>query len=535
MSRPVHSAVSLASVAAVLFAVAAVFELAGARAGAFQAGTIIDVPAGGNLQAALNQVQPGGTIRLAPGAIYVGSYTLPAKNGTDWILITTRDAALPPAGQRITPNYKSRLATIRSASSSALRTAAGASYYRIRGVAFESNQNGSGDLITIGHADYTALSQLPQYIEIDQVLLTGHATAGQKRGIAANGMHVSITNSDIRDIKGVGQDTQAIAAWNTNGPITIRNNYLEAAGENILFGGAQVNIPGAVPSDILVEDNFMTKNTAWIGTSWTVKNLFELKNARRVVIRRNVMQFNWAGGQPGYAVVFTPRNSSGTNPWIVIEDVEFSGNVLSHTGSAFNLLGHDDSDISGQLARIVIRNNLVFDVGGQWDGAGVFAQLGGEPRDITIDHNTILHDGNVVTFYRGQYPNSSGVMVNGGPVLGFVFSNNLLKHNDYGIFGSGQAYGNGTLAYYAPGAVVQRNVFASNSSIASRYPADNLFPSVTAFMGGFQNAGSFDYRLLPTSPYLRAGTDGRDIGCDLIVQQLVSRPKQPKGLRVNQQ
>ncbi len=27
---------------------------------------IIDVPAGGNLQQALNQVQPGGTIRLAP-------------------------------------------------------------------------------------------------------------------------------------------------------------------------------------------------------------------------------------------------------------------------------------------------------------------------------------------------------------------------------------------------------------------------------------------------------------------------------------
>jgi len=98
---------------------------------------VIDVPAGGNLQQALNAVQPGGTIRLARGATYVGNFILPAKNGTQYILITTANATLPAPGVRIDPSYKSQLATIRSAiTTSALATAPGASYYRIVGVAF---------------------------------------------------------------------------------------------------------------------------------------------------------------------------------------------------------------------------------------------------------------------------------------------------------------------------------------------------------------------------------------------------------------
>ena len=66
------------------------------------AGQVIDVPAGGNLQQALNAVQPGGTIRLAAGATYVGSFTLPAKGGAAYILITT-NTVLPPAGRASTP------------------------------------------------------------------------------------------------------------------------------------------------------------------------------------------------------------------------------------------------------------------------------------------------------------------------------------------------------------------------------------------------------------------------------------------------
>jgi hypothetical protein len=300
-----------------------------------------------------------------------------------------------------------------------------------------------------------------------------------------------------------------------------------------MFGGANVVIPGVVPSDIVIERNILTKDPAWQSMSWTVKNLFELKSGRRVIVRGNLLQYNWGGSQAGFAVVLTPRNSSGLNPWVVVEDVDFSGNVVAHSGSAFNLLGYDDTAISGRLSRVTIRNNLVFDMtGGRWAGSGIFAQIGGEPRDIFIDHNTVLHDGNIVTFYSGSYTNTSGIRVTGGPILGFMFTNNLLKHNTFGIFGSGQAFGSQTLTYYAPGAIVQRNVMASDKVIASRYPADNLFPSVASFLASFENAAALDYRLAAGSPFVAAGTDGQNLGCDFTTLLMMSPPVPPRQLRI---
>jgi hypothetical protein len=149
-----------------------------------------------------------------------------------------------------------------------------------------------------------------------------------------------------------------------------------------------------------------------------------------------------------------------------------------------------------------------------------------------FDHNTVMHSGNIVTFYSGSYINASGARVTGGPVGGFVFTNNLLNHNAYGIFGSGQGYGNQTLSHYAPGAVVQRNVMANNASVASRYPADNQFPSLAAFNASFRNAAAQDYRLVAGSPYVNAGIDGRNIGCDFTTLYAVAPPAATRGLRI---
>jgi hypothetical protein len=532
MNRGLAAAPCAAAVVIASFAVSSLATIDAAPF--FQSSQIIDVPAGGNLQQAINAAQPGATIRLTPGATYVGSFTLPAKNGSSFITITTRDAQLPADGTRIDPSYKPRLATIRSPTViSAITTAAAASYYRIVGVAFEANQYGGGDVITIG-ATASSVAQLPHHIEIDRVLIAGDPANGQKRAVSVNGASISITNSDIRDIKAAGQDSQAICGWNTPGPIVIRNNFLEAAGENIMFGGGSVSIPGIVPSDIVIENNTLTKDVSWRGSSWTVKNLFELKHARRVLVRRNIMINNWAGAQQGFAIVFTPRNSGGQPTSWVVEDVEFSGNIVSHSSSVFNLLGHDDLATSGQLARVLIKDNLMYDIGMNWGGTGTFAQMGGEPRDITIDHNTVMHEGNVVTFYSGQYTNASGVRVNGGPIAGLTFTNNLFKHNAYGIFGNGQAFGSGALTYYAPGALVLGNVFATDTSYASRYPTGNQFPRLDSFMAAFVNPAAYDYRMRPDSPYLLAGIDSRDLGAAFAMLVAAHPPLPPARARVTQ-
>lgn len=480
--------------------------------GSGSSGSVIDVPSGGNLQQALNDIPPGGTIRLAAGGVYIGNFRLPAKNSTSWVTITT-NTTLPPAGTRIDPSYLGRVATIKSPSgANALNTAAGASYYRIVGVNFDANVNGEGDVIALGRDAQTTLAEVPHHIEFDRVLVTGDQYKGQRRGIAVNAAHVTIANSDFRDIKATSVDSQAIAGWNTPGPIVIRNNYIEASGENIMFGGAHINIPNVVPSDITVEGNYLTKDLAWRG-HWMVKNLFELKNARRVLVRNNIMEHNWAGSQQGFAVVLTPRNSSGRTPWVVIEDVEISNNIIRSTSSGFNILGYDDTARSGQLARLLIRDNLLYDIhGGRWGGTGIFAQIGGQPRDITIDHNTVLHTGHAVLFYFGTIVNSSGQRVTAGPVSGFAFINNMTRHNGYGIFGSGQTMGTVSLQHYAPGYIVRRNVLASDKSVASRYPSDNFFPSLAVFDAGFTDIANRNYELVPSSPYVGKATDGTDIG-----------------------
>src|SRR5581483_5302478 len=68
-----------------------------------QTGNTVDVAQGGDLQAALNNAQPGDTIRLAAGATFTGPFTLPNKTGNGWIVITTNDAQLPPPGTRVAP------------------------------------------------------------------------------------------------------------------------------------------------------------------------------------------------------------------------------------------------------------------------------------------------------------------------------------------------------------------------------------------------------------------------------------------------
>src|SRR3954464_5659195 len=89
----------------------------------------LTVSAGGNLQAALDAAQPGDTILLEAGAVFTGSFKLPAKGGTTYITLRSAapDASLPPAGKRITPSSAPLLAKIRSTGAgAAIRTAAGA-------------------------------------------------------------------------------------------------------------------------------------------------------------------------------------------------------------------------------------------------------------------------------------------------------------------------------------------------------------------------------------------------------------------------
>src|SRR5262249_52739363 len=50
-------------------------------------GGVVTVNAGGDLQAAINNAQPGDTIVLQAGATFTGNFILPAKSGSAYVTI----------------------------------------------------------------------------------------------------------------------------------------------------------------------------------------------------------------------------------------------------------------------------------------------------------------------------------------------------------------------------------------------------------------------------------------------------------------
>jgi len=468
------------------------------------AGRTIRVPAGGDLQKALDEAKGGDRIELEPRATYQGPFHLKAKDGNDWIVVTSA-GAVPKPGRHVQPSDAASMAKLVSGGDFVVATDPGAHHYRFVAIEFAPKAGAFvSSLLQFGDKEASA-DQVPHHLIVDRSYLHGDPKIGARRGVALNAREAAIIDSYFADFKEVGADSQAIGGWNGPGPFKIANNYLEAAGENIMFGGADPKIADLVPSDIEIVRNHLTKPLRWRkgdpsfdGVEWTVKNLFELKNARRVVVNGNLLEYNWPQAQNGFAILFTVRNQDGGAPWSTIEDVTFTNNLVRHVAAGVNMLGRDDNNSSQQAKRIAIRNNVFLDVGGKWGPGRLFQMLDGM-SGVTIDHNTAFHTGGIL--FGGDH----------APHTSFVFQNNVVMLNEVGVIGSSAGEGNDSLKRYFPDAVFRRNVIVGG--VAGRYPTDNFFPA------SLQDAGlaiprDQDFRLTLVRPYSRAATDGRDPGAD---------------------
>jgi hypothetical protein len=479
-------------------------------------GKTINVAAGGDFQKAINEANSGDVIMIQAGATFTGNFRLPNKKGSGWIIIRTSaaDSSLPAAGERITPQFSSVTAKLVSPNSDpVMRTDAGAHHYRFIGVEFGVAPGQNIYNIISFDAEQTSYATIPHDLIIDRCYIHGNSKGNVSRGVALNCARTAVIDSYISNCHGVGFDTQAIAGWNGPGPFKIVNNYLEGAGENFMLGGADASIKNLISSDIEFRLNHIHKPLSWkkdnpsyAGTPWTIKNLFELKNAQRVLIDRNLFENNWADAQAGFAILFTPRNQNGGSPWSVVQDVTFTNNIVRHSGGGFNITGPDNEAGPSQPSRrILIKNNLIDDIDGvKWGSASHgpadsrFIQLVGGPLNVTVDHNTIFQTGSLI-------------VADVAPSPGFVFRNNFAPHNQYGVLGSDRSPGADTLNFYFPGYVFSKNVIAGAQS--RNYPKENFYPDSLDKVG-FVDRAMGNYRLASSSLYRNAGTDGKDIGCD---------------------
>lgn len=454
----------------------------------------ITVPAGGDVQAALNAAQPGQTVVLTAGANYPGEFRLPVKPaGPD---ITVRSSVTLP-DRLIGVADWDRLAILSTRNSMpALAAGPGTANWRFDGIALVCGTS-SGPIVALGNSDVSLLTTMPTGFTFDRCLVMAEETA--KNGIEANCANFAMRRSSVVGVKlrSTGVETHAVVAWNGPGPFLIEDNYLEAGSCGFFVGGARPSIEGLIPSDIVFRRNYVTRPLLLHAeTGWGIKNLFELKNAQRVHAYGNVFENNWVDAQHGYAIVLTVRANSATAPWSTVRDVLFEHNTIRHTAAAFNILGLDDMNPSTRMRNVTIQNNLVYDMDRiTWEsptgklGGGVFVAINGAPEHLTIQDNTAT---GAVT---------GNIMSMSGPALAdFVFRRNAVQklmtpYQTYGVKGDNVNEGNPTLARYCVSPVFADNILAGCTRTTYSDHPHNTFPTAAALQADFVDPANGNYRL----------------------------------------
>ncbi|HEV2395662.1 MAG TPA: hypothetical protein VGS27_01805 [Candidatus Sulfotelmatobacter sp.] len=538
-------------------------------------GKIHLVKAGENLQAALDSANCGDTVALAEGASFEGHVRLPKKSCDDkhWILIRTSapDEELPPEGTRISPCYagiaslpgrpdfhctspRNVMAKITFAGrggSGPIFFSAGANHYRLIGIEITREPTG---------ARVTALAgpdgPVPaDHIFFDRVWFHGTARDETTRGLfLARTTYMAVVDSYFSDFHcnqgGACTDSQAVSGAAGDlpmGPYKIVNNYLEAAGENIILGGAAATM---TPADIEIRHNYFYKPIIWMlgqpgfvggasGKPFVVKNLFELKNAQRVLFEGNVLENTWGGfSQQGFAILLTPKNQSpNICPLCRVTDITIRYNKISHVAGGMQIANvrSDTGGASSGGERYSIHDLLFDDIDGQaYKGLGVFLMLiSNTPalRDVSIDHVTAFPSRVLLNIggFDDRFPR-------------FSLTNSLLSAGERQITSTGGGMANCSFQPERQGpAGILENCFPSgrithNAIIGGfGWPSGNFTPKDFNAAGvvELQKGRGGAYHLCQSkgevagcksaSQSNRAGTDGKDIGADLAAIEEATR------------
>lgn len=528
-------------------------------------GKSLTVKNGEELQSTLEAAHCGDRIILQSGARFVGNFSFPAKQCDDahWILVRTSadDSVLTPEGTRVTPCYagiaslparpayacsspKNVMAKLVSTSRSAptVTLQEGANHYRFLGL--EITRESPDVVYNVIYME----GKNTNHIVFDRDWIHGTARDETTRGIAlGTSTYVAVVDSYFTDfhcvaVTGSCGDSQTIAGGAGDfpmGPYKIVNNFLEASGENVMFGGGPATLS---PSDIEIRRNHMFKPLTWkkgsegfiggkSGRPFIVKNLFELKNAQRVLFEGNILENTWGGfTQAGWAILLTPKNQNNKCPLCRTTDLTIRFCRVSHAGNGL-VMGTGLSDAGGASsggARYSIHDVVFDDIDGKaYGGFGALFQITSDTPtlgDVSIDHVTGFPPTELFIF---------GVNVSREKISNFSFTNNLVGAGSNEIAPTGGGPKNCAFQAKRQGpAGLLKNCFASfnfthNAFVGSGggWPGENFTPrnASTVAMLDFRGGKGGDYRLCSeknagnckaASSFRKAGSDGKDLGAD---------------------
>ncbi|HEY6301528.1 MAG TPA: Ig domain-containing protein [Terriglobales bacterium] len=539
-------------------------------------GPTISVKSGGDLQSALNNAQCGNTIALQAGATFSGVFKFPAQNcdSGHWIIVRTSapDTSLPAEGQRLTPCYagvaslpgrpqyacnnpQNVLAklVVSGPGDGPVIFESGANHYRLVGLEITrpTGVKASPTLMSVeqqGNAEYIVLDRSWLHGTTQDETKTGFNLAGSN--------YVAVVDSYFTDfhctaMTGQCTDAHAVSGGtgeHQDGPYGIQDNFLEASGEGILFGGAAAT---TTPADITISFNHFFKPWQWMpgsepfqggdsGNPFIVKNHFEFKNASRVLAEANLLENVWGGfSQRGFGILLNPSNQTTQTqpvrdvcPICVVTDVTIRYTHIIHAGGGMalstDISGHGLADHGAAAkagARWSIHDVVLDDISEKkYKGTGrLFGMSNTWPtnplNNVTINHITGFPDATGGFMFVGN--NSANQM------YGFVFTNNIVITGLHPMWDA--LRGDSCAASDVPVTLLNKCFltysFNHNALLGasphfgpSMWPTSNLFgpsPSNAVFIE-FDNGNSGNYELQPNSPYKNAGSDGKDLGADIV-------------------
>ncbi len=523
-------------------------------------GKQIRVAAKSDLAAAIEGAKCGDTLLLPAGASF-DVKVLPAKKCDDQHYITVRtdtpDSKLPPEGTRISPAWggvaslpgRPPFAQPSSGPAKLLATLVArrpegvsvGDHLRFIGIEWITPPGANiGRIVVAEHGDHVIFDR-------NWVHPADGAEVGHGIGIIDGSHMIAVINSYVNGLNcialaGKCTDATAVGGGSGNEPIStlkIYNNFLESAGENILFGGSAATIN---PTDIEIRRNHLFRPMLWkegepgytpaaSGHPYIVKNNFELKNAIRVLFEANLLENTWGGfSQTGYAILITPKNQASKCPVCRVNDVTIRFNRIRNVAGVLQIANGlaKTGAAAADGGRYSIHDLFADDLHDKdYKGGGTFLILvSNRPpvHDIQIDHVTAFVTGCLLSILNA-----------GAKLTNFTLTNSVFSVGDRRppIASAGGGHESCASKNQALGseAVLQACFdpykFDKNLIVTGRgsFPKGNVTVGSPEAAGirDLKDAVSKDPRLChakgpgcpKVSPGAAAASDGRDLGADI--------------------
>jgi hypothetical protein len=322
----------------------------------------------------------------------------------------------------------------------------------------------NGEIVAAGPNVNDLIALSGDGITLQDLTVRGDGTT--KRGISNQAADTQLFRVQVLNICREGQETQALAMWDTPGPLLAEDCVFEAGSIPFLSGGSSPTIPNTIPTGLTFRRCKFGRPAEFREHGYACKNSFELKCARDVLVEDCEIYNVWAQGQSGYAIQLTPSQYGGS-PETTVQNVTFRNCQIHDAGGGVNALGysqHDEDDRVCARGGNYRFEGCTFDINKSYEGQAAVVTCAHSPDGVVIVDCEVTSNGDAFLRFSDKEP-----------VDGFSYTGGRVNvPGTYGVF---SPLGNRGAAWQsiAPDGVISGVTFVSaHSTFKNNFP-DNTY------------------------------------------------------------